>query len=174
MPKKDKVISFRTDEALQKKLNSVVYHKNLNKKRWLEDVITTSEAETLLSLNKKEKWVRIPAGEYSMLLEPQWEKHARYICDRIEEHVRSKGTDVTFDTLFFETKVFHAMNGIKILRFDDGDYEVICITNGIGNGWAKFETQLVVDMLERTSEYDLISKIIDDEKITVRIRKVAR
>ena len=171
---KDKVISFGTDEAHQKKLNSVVYHKNLNKKEWIEDRITTSEAETLLSLNGQEKWVRIPAGEYSMLLESQWEKHARYICDRIEEHVRSKGTDITFDTLFFETKVFHAMNKIKIVRFDEDGFEVIHITNGIGNGWAKFETQLVVDMLERTSEYDLISKTVDEEMITVRIRKSAR
>jgi hypothetical protein len=171
LPKKDKVISFRTDEAHHKKLNSVVYHKNLNKKKWLEDVITTSDAETLLSLNKQEKWVKIPASEYSQLLDTQWKKHAKYICDRIEEHVKSKGTDVTFDTLFFETKVFHAMNGIKILRFDDGEYEIIQVTNGIGKGWIKFETQLIVEMLERTTQYYLISKRFDDEKITIKIKK---
>ena len=171
MLRKDKVISFRTDEAHQKKLNSVVYHKNLNKKKWLEDVITTSEAETLLSLNKQEKWVKIPAGEYSQLLVTSWKKHAKYICDRIEEHVKTKGTGISFDALFFETKVFHAMNRIKMVRYDEGGFEVIYITNNIGNGWAKFETQLIVEMLERTTQYELVSKTIDKEQIIIKIKK---
>jgi len=169
---RDKVISFRTDDAHQKKLNNVVYHKHLNKKEWIEDSITTSEAETLLSLNKQEKWVKIPVSEYSHLLDTQWEDHAKYICDRIEEHVKSKEGDISFDSLFFDTKVFHTMNRIKMVRFDDDDFEIIHIVHGFGAGYGKFESQLIVEMLERTTQFELISKKIDKEKITIKIKKI--
>jgi len=169
---RDKVISFRTDDAHQKKLNNVVYHKHLNKKEWIEDSITTSEAETLLSLNKQEKWVKIPVSEYSHLLDTQWEDHAKYICDRIEEHVKSNNNGISFDSLFFDTKVFHTMNRIKMVRFDDDDFEIIHIVHGFGAGYGKFESQLIVEMLERTTQFELISKKIDKEKITIKIKKI--
>ena len=169
--KKDKIISFRTDEEHHKKLNEVVYDKNMAKKEWIEESIAQADAENILSLNENEKWVKIPTKEYSRLLESQWLSHAKYICDRIEDHIKSKNIQVNFDNLFFETNLFHNMNKIKMVRFEDGDLEIIHLIHDFGEGFGKFETQLIIEMLTRTSDYKLISKESDEEKLTLKIKK---
>ena len=167
----DKIISFRTDEEHQKKLKEIVYRDELNHKEWIEDNITTSEAQSILSNKANEIWIRIPASEYSQLLLSQWKEHAQFICDRIQEHSKVKGKELTFDNLFFETMVFHNMNKVKLVRFEDGDLETIHIKHNFGQGFANFETELIYQMVERSKDYELVSKVKDGDKLTVKIKK---
>ena len=167
----DKIISFRTDTEHQKKLKDIVYRDELNHKEWIEDSITTSEAQSILSNTVNESWVRIPASEYSKLLLSQWKEHACFICDRIQEHVKVKKEDLTFDNLFFETMIFHNMNKVKMVRFEDGDLETIHVKHNFGDGYANFETELICQMVIRSKDYELVSKVKDGDKLTVKIKK---
>ena len=168
----DKIISFRTDAKHQKKLKDMVFRDEKNHKEWIEENITTAEAQSLLSNKANEIWVRIPASEYSQLLLSQWKEHAHFICDRIQQHVKVKGKELTFDNLFFETLVFHNMNKVKLVRFVDGELEIIHVDYHFGDGFTNFESELIAEMVRRSGDYELISSVNDKEKLTIKIKKI--
>ena len=167
----EKIVGFRSLASNHIRLNEHVEKKKITKRKWFESSLEQSENQRMLENKEDERWVRIPASEYNQLmLEPQL--HAVFICDRIIEHVRAQGKEISFDNLFFETQTWQKMNNCNIVRYDDDDdEEVIHSDHGMGKNISEFIAGLINDMIFKTEEYYLLSQVITTNNLTLKIKR---
>jgi len=167
----EKIVGFRSLASNHVRLNEHVEKKKITKRKWFETNLEQSEIQGMLETDDEERWVKIPASEYNHLLSDP-ELNAVFICNRIVDHVESQGKVVNFDNLFFETQTWHKMNNCNIVRYDDEEEEeVIHSDHRMGKNTSKFLAELIINMIIKTNEHDLLSQVITSNNFTLKISK---
>jgi hypothetical protein len=166
----EKIIGFRMPVKEEAKLKKDLYYQNIKKKEWLIKQLTICDSIIDLSIEKNEKWFRVPASEYEQL-HGNIIDHHECTYQRILQHCINEKIPITFDNLLIDVKKFFKLNDINITRFNDASLEIIHIEHNTGPHYSNFLSQLITKMITETIEYRFVSSEVHDKTLTIKIQK---
>ena len=166
----EKIVGFRSLASNQVRLNEHVEKKKITKRKWFENNLEQTEIQRMLEKDNTERWVRIPASFFDHLLSNP-DLNAVFICDRVIAHIESLGKKINFDNLYLEAQMWHKMSNCNIVRYKDGDEEVIHSEHGMGKNVSEFLAVLINNMIFKTDDYDLLSQVITTDNFTLKIKR---